>query len=47
MTKKLKSDKSEGDENVNHYIKEQKQRIEILKKVLSKLKTITNTREKK
>jgi hypothetical protein len=48
MTKKLKSDKSaEGDENLNQYIKEQKQRIKIVKKVLSKLKTIPNTREKK
>jgi len=48
MTKKLKSDKSaEGDENLDQYIKEQKQRIEILKKVLLKLKTIPNTRNKK
>ena len=38
MTKKNKPAKSESDENLDHYIIEQKQRIEILKKVLSKLK---------
>jgi len=37
MAKKIKPADSEGDENLNQYIKEQKQRIEILKKVLSKL----------
>ena len=38
MTNKNKSAKSESDENLDHFINEQKQRIEILKKVLSKLK---------
>ena len=38
MTKKNKPAKSESDENLDYYIKEQKQRVEILKKVLSKLK---------
>jgi len=47
MTKKGKTVKSAGDESLNDFIKEQKQRIEILKKVVSNLKTIPNTREKK
>ncbi len=38
MTPKKKSAKPKSDENLNQYIKEQKQRAEILKKVLSKLK---------
>ena len=39
MTKRLNQDKPRGDENLNQYIKEQKQRIEILKKVLLKIKS--------
>jgi hypothetical protein len=48
MVKKIKSVKSiEGDKDLDKYFKEQKQRIEIVKKVLLKLKTIPNTRDKK
>ena len=38
MTPQKKLAKSESDENLNQYIKEQKKRVEILKKVLLKLK---------
>jgi len=47
MTPQSRTAKSEPDENLDQFINEQKQRIEILKKVLSKLKTIRNTRVKK
>jgi len=38
MTPKKKPAKPKSDENLNQYIKEQKKRVEILKKVLLKIK---------
>ena len=42
MKRVLKPDKPKGDEDLNQYLKNKKKRVEILKKVLFKLKKIKN-----
>ncbi len=47
MKKVVVPDKQKGDNDLNQYLKNQKERVKVLKKVISKLNSINQSNHKK
>ncbi len=47
MKKVVVPDKQKGDDDLSQYLKNQKERVKVLKKVISKLNSINQSKHKK